>query len=102
MLRPDFAFIHTVQVRAWLRQGINGPEYAPPRTMKCRLNFKRHKVPGGSAGQDIVASGTAWFAAGAQLEPESLIEFEGSTYSVLSCLPCYDFSGENHVEVELK
>ena len=103
MLRPDFAFIHTVKLQKWIKQGMNGPEYAKPETLRCRVNFNRHKTAaGGNAGQEVIASGTVWFAAGIRMEPESLIEFEGRTYSVLSCLPCYDFHGENHVEVELR
>ena len=102
MLKPDFAFIHKVSVRKWLKQGVNGPEYADAELMRCRLNFSRKKVRQTATGQDIIASGSAWFSAGTRMEPESLIEFDGRTYSVLSCLPCYDFYGENHVEVEIK
>lgn len=100
MLRPDFAFIHTVQARAWLRQGMNGPEYAPPEKLNCRVNIKRRRA-GAGIGQETLASGEIWFPAGVRLEPGSLIEFEGCTHSVLSCRVCYDFSGENHVEVEV-
>lgn len=100
MLKPDFTFMHVATLRRWLKQGMTGPEYAPPEPIRGRFDFARQKTQGAAA-QEVTAKGTFFCTSGTRMEPESLIEFEGQTYSVLSCRACYDFKGENHVEVDL-
>lgn len=103
MLKPDFTFIHTATLRPWLRQGITGPEYGDAIAVKGRFDFTRKKAKSmNAAALEVLASGTFFCAAGTRMEPESLVEFEGKSYTVLSCRLCYDWTGENHVEVEIQ
>lgn len=96
-------FIHTVTVRPWLGQGVMGPEYGGAVALRCRVDFTRRKTKSlGAAAQEIIASGAVFCPAGTRMEPESLIEFDGQTYTALSCRPCHDWLGENHVEVEIQ
>lgn len=107
MLTPDFTFLHTCTAHPFIKQGMTGPEYGEPVTLRCRFDFtrKRARLAGsrgaGVLGQEVIAAGTMFCAAGTRLEPESLVDFDGRTYTVISCRPCYGFGGENHVECEI-
>lgn len=105
MLTPDFTYRQTITARKWLRRGVSSNEYGPEETLKCRVDFKRKKTYRiqQSAAQEVIASGTVFLSAGVRLPPESELLFEGQRYTVLSCQPCYDWTGtENHVEVEIQ
>lgn len=102
MLTPDFAFVQRVTLERWLRRGIKADEYSAPETMKCRVDFAR-KVVHGSNESAAIASGTVWLSAGTRIDVHDRLTFDGRTYTVLSCQPCFDIMGrENHVEVYIQ
>ena len=104
MLRPDFTFIHTVTLKRLTGAGIDGPVYAAPETIRCRVELgqKKAKTQGatGGANQEVIASGTVFMPAGTRMEPQSIIQSGSRAFSVLSVEPIYDLT-ENHVEVTI-
>ena len=105
MLTPDFAFVHTVTLRRWLGRGVSANAYAPPETLRCRVDFGQKRVARQivTAVREVVASGTVFFPAGANLKPEDEIIFNGARYTIISAKPCFDcFGNENHVEAYIQ
>lgn len=103
-MTPAFAFIHTATVRKWTGFDINAPTYASAITVKCRVELEQKKVKrlstAGGAAQEVIASGTVFMPAGTRMEPDSLITWDGHTFSVLSVEPIFGFA-ETHVEVTI-
>lgn len=103
-MTPTFAFIHTASVRKWTGYGMNAPTYAAAETVKCRVELEQRKVKrqgtAGGAVQEVIASGTVFMPAGTRMEPDSLITWDGRTFTVLSVEPIFGFA-ETHVEVTI-
>lgn len=102
MLTPDFAFCHTVTISKYEGRVLNEDRYGAPVTVSGRVNIgkKRTYLRSGQAAREIVASGTAFFPAAAQVAPNDKLTFGGATYIVVESRPRFDFGGSiNHVEV---
>lgn len=91
--------IHTVTIHEYMGVDVGGAKYGAPKTMRCRVELGARKTKRiGEAAQEVIASGMIFFAAGTRIPPESRIEWEGRTFSVLSLEPVFGFR-ESHVEV---
>lgn len=105
MLKPDFLMRHTATLRRFLGQGVSGPRYGEAETLRCCLSYKRELTwrQNQNAGDEIIASGKAYFPSGTRLDVQDELTINGRRYVILSCQPRYDWMGaENHVEVSLQ
>ena len=99
-MSPEFCFIHQVEARNYLGNGLSGPQYGEAEKLNCRMDplVEGAKRTGG-AGQSDLYRGEAWFPAGTRLSPGSLVTFDGREFVVSECKPAYDWFGENYVRV---
>lgn len=101
MLKPDFAYCHTVTLEQWTGRKVSRETYGPPRDIRGRVNLtnKRVFLNNGGAGQEIIAAGTVFLPAGTEVAPEDKLTFRGKAYKVVSVQPGLWFDGrETHVE----
>lgn len=96
---PRFMFPTPVTFTPKSGEGAYGPIYGDPFTVQGRVE-PEVRVIRGADGQDIVTSGRVFTGPGITIYPQSTVEIDGETFTVIRAALQHGPSGEHtHIEV---